>query len=174
MGFILRVIGCYTVYVKRRAFYPGSFDPITNGHLDVVKRASSMFDELVVAVIQNPSKEAFFSLEDRIEMVSASVSSCSNVTVEGFQGLLVDFAIKSDIFTVLRGLRAVSDFEYELQMSLTNRAIEDKLETVFLMTDAKYSFISSSLIRQLSEYGGSFEQFVPSYVEQKLKEKFQQ
>ena len=174
MGFILALIRCYTGCVKRRAFYPGSFDPITNGHLDIVKRASFMFDELVVAVIQNPSKKAFFSLEVRLEMVRASVKMCHNVSVEGFQGLLVDFATKKGLFTVLRGLRAVSDFEYELQMSLTNRAIEDKLETVFLMTDAKYSFISSSLIRQLSEYGGSFEQFVPRYVEKKLKEKFQQ
>ena len=168
----MRCIRCYTIYVKRKAFYPGSFDPVTNGHLDVIMRAASMFDELVVAVIQNPSKTVFFNLEDRIEMVRASVSACNNVVVEGFQGLLVDFAVKKDIFTVVRGLRAVSDFEYELQMSLTNRAIEDRLETVFLMTDAKYSFISSSLIRQLSEHGGSFEQFVPPFVEQNLKEKF--
>lgn len=158
--------------MANQAIYPGSFDPVTQGHMDVIKRAAKLFDRLTVAVIQNPAKAATFSAAERVALLQEALKAFDNVVVESFTGLLVDYARRKNIFNMVRGLRAVSDFEYEMQLSLTNRAIENQLETIFLMTDAKHSFVSSSLIKQLAQYGGEYDQFVPETVAQKLREKF--
>ena len=158
--------------MANQAIYPGSFDPVTHGHMDVIKRAAKLFDRLTVAVIQNPAKAASFSADERVALLQEALEDFNNVVVESFTGLLVDYARRKQVFNMVRGLRAVSDFEYEMQLSLTNRAIEPQLETIFLMTDAKHSFVSSSLIKQLAEYGGEYDQFVPKAVGSALKEKF--
>ena len=148
-----------------------SFDPITNGHLDIIKRALTMFDKVHVSVIENVDKTPLFTIEERIEQIRHSIDS-DKIVVEGFQGLLVDYARKKGIFKLIRGLRAVSDFEYEFQMSLTNRAQESQIDTIFLMTDQKYSYLSSSIVRQLAKYNGDISLHVSPYVQKKLKEKY--
>lgn len=158
--------------MAKYAIYPGSFDPVTKGHLDVIKRAAGLFDRLTVAVIQNPAKAATFTASERVQLLQETLQDFENVEIESFTGLLVDYARSKNVFNMVRGLRAVSDFEYEMQLSLTNRAIEARLETIFLMTDAKHSFMSSSLIKQLAQYGGEYDQFVPNFVARKLREKF--
>lgn len=158
--------------MAKYAIYPGSFDPVTKGHLDVIKRAAGLFDRLTVAVIQNPAKAATFTASERVQLLQETLQDFENVEIESFTGLLVDYARSKNVFNMVRGLRAVSDFEYEMQLSLTNRAIEARLETIFLMTDAKHSFVSSSLIKQLAQYGGEYDQFVPNFVARKLREKF--
>ncbi|MSR88855.1 MAG: pantetheine-phosphate adenylyltransferase [Candidatus Margulisbacteria bacterium] len=155
----------------KKAIYPGSFDPITNGHIDVLRRASRVFDEVHIAVIQNPEKNSFFTIEERIEHLQELFRSEPEIQIEGFKGLLVDYAKKKDIYTIIRGLRAVSDFDFEFQMALTNRNLESKIDTVFLMTDEKYSYLSSSLVRQLAKLNGPIGQFVPDLIEQALREK---
>jgi pantetheine-phosphate adenylyltransferase len=154
-----------------QGIYAGSFDPFTNGHLDIVTRSLNMFDTVTVGVIQNIEKQSLFSLQERIDMVRQSITS-DKVEVEGFQGLLVDYARQKNVFNIIRGLRAVSDFDYEFQMSLTNRAQEPKVDTIFLMTDQKYSYLSSSIVRQLAKLNGNIEGMVSPYVAQKLKETF--
>ena len=136
------------------AIYAGSFDPITNGHMDIIQRALNIFDEVYVSVIDNVDKRPLFSIDERMDMISNSVQS-DRVVVEGFKGLLVDYARKKNIFKLIRGLRAVSDFDYEFQMSLTNRAQEPKIDTVFLMTDQSFSYLSSSIVRQLAKMNGN-------------------
>ena len=153
------------------AIYAGSFDPITNGHLDIINRALRIFDSVTVSVIDNIEKDALFSIDERIELIKKSIFF-EHVKVEGFQGLLVDFARKKNIFNLIRGLRAVSDFEYEFQMSLINRAQEPRIETTFLMTDQKYSYLSSSIVRQLARLNGNISDYVSDSVSTKLKEKF--
>ncbi len=155
----------------KKAIYPGSFDPITNGHIDVLRRASRVFDEVHIAVIQNPEKNSFFTIEERIEHLKNLFRDEPEIQIEGFKGLLVDYAKKKDIYTIIRGLRAVSDFDFEFQMALTNRNLESKIDTVFLMTDEKYSYLSSSLVRQLAKLHGPIAQFVPDLIEQALREK---
>lgn len=155
----------------KKAIYPGSFDPITNGHIDVLRRASRVFDEVHIAVIQNPEKNSFFTIEERIEHLQKLFQTEPKIQIEGFKGLLVDYAKKKDIYTIIRGLRAVSDFDFEFQMALTNRNLESKIDTVFLMTDEKYSYLSSSLVRQLAKLNGPIGQFVPDLIEQALREK---
>lgn len=155
----------------KKAIYPGSFDPITNGHIDVLRRASRVFDEVQIAVIQNPEKNSFFTIEERIEHLQNLFRDEPKIQIEGFKGLLVDYAKKKDIYTIIRGLRAVSDFDFEFQMALTNRNLESKIDTVFLMTDEKYSYLSSSLVRQLAKLNGPIAQFVPDLIEQSLREK---
>ena len=155
----------------KKAIYPGSFDPITNGHIDVLRRASRVFDEVHIAVIQNPEKNSFFTIEERIENLQKLFQTEPKIQIEGFKGLLVDYAKKKDIYTIIRGLRAVSDFDFEFQMALTNRNLESKIDTVFLMTDEKYSYLSSSLVRQLAKLNGPIGQFVPDLIEQALREK---
>ena len=152
------------------AIYPGSFDPITNGHIDIIKRALKIFDKIHVGVIQNFNKQPLFTLDERVDMIQQSISS-NKVSIEGFNGLLVDYARQKNVFKIVRGLRAVSDFDYEFQMSLTNRELEKKLDTIFLMTDQKYSYLSSNIVRQLAKMNHDASSFVSPYVEAKLLEK---
>ncbi len=153
------------------AIYPGSFDPLTNGHLDLIQRGSEIFDELIVAVLRNPEKAPLFSVEERCEMLRAMVSRWSNVRVDVFDGLLVEYAKRTGARAVLRGIRAISDYEYELQMALMNRKLDPRLETVFMMPAEAYSYISSRLVKEIAHLGGSVHTMVPELVEQKLKAK---
>jgi len=156
----------------KKAVYPGMFDPVTNGHLDVIKRGSIIFDKLVVSVGCNPLKEALFSVEDRMEMILNHVRDLKNVEVDCFSGMLVDYLKKQNTNIILRGIRTVSDFEYEFQRALTNRVLNREVETVFVMTSEQYSFLNSTLIKEAVSLGGSVSQFVPPDVERRLKEKF--
>ncbi len=158
--------------MKITAIYPGTFDPITNGHLDIIERAAEIFSEVIVAVAQNSAKEPLFTDEERLEMIRSSVRHLKNVQVDCFEGLLVAYAKKKKASVVVRGLRAVSDFEYEFQMALTNRKLAGKLTTVFLMPHEKYTYLSSSLVREIAQHGGNVSDFVPEVVLKKLKKKF--
>ena len=155
--------------MKRRAIYPGSFDPITNGHLDVVERAARLFDEVIVAVAMNVGKEPLFSAKERREMILPAVKHLPNVTVDSFDTLLVDYASQKKAAAVVRGLRAVSDFEFEFQMALMNRSLAPKVETVFLMPKDSYAFLSSRMIKEIVRLGGSAKGFVPPFVETALQ-----
>lgn len=155
-----------------KAVYPGSFDPITYGHIDIAKRASKLFDELYVVVMENKRKQYTFTVEERIDMVKECLKDTPNIKVESFSGLLVEYTEKNGINVVIRGLRAVTDFEYELQMALANKEICNGVETVFLMTDKSYSFLSSSLVKEVASFGGQISQWVPKNVEDKLLEKY--
>jgi len=155
---------------SRLAIYPGSFDPVTNGHLDLIERASKLFGRLAVSVLRNAGKEApMFSLSERVEMLREVTQPFANVEVDTFDGLLVDHARKLDARVILRGIRAVSDYEYELQMALMNRKLEPQLETVFMLPAVEYSFLSSHLVRELAMLGGSLTGLVPPAVEQRLR-----
>ena len=156
---------------KGIAIYPGSFDPPTNGHLDLIQRGSKIFEELVVAVLRNPEKTPMFSLAERLEMLRQLTAELRNVRIDNFDGLMVEYAKSIEATCVLRGIRAVSDYEYELQMALLNRKIEPTLETVFMMPADKYSYVSSRLVREVAQAGGPVKGLVPEIVEQKLKEK---
>lgn len=151
------------------AIYPGSFDPVTNGHIDVIERAAQLFDKVLVAVIRNPEKKAYFSLEERVEMLRKSLARDKNVEVESFDGLLVEYAKKKKANIIVRGLRAVSDFDYEFQMALTNRKMAPQIETLFFMTDYKYSYLSSNFVKQIARLGGDVSELVPAPVVKKLK-----
>ena len=154
------------------AIYPGSFDPVTNGHLDLIERGSKLFNELIVAITRNPEKDtALFNLEERKEMLSAMTREWTNVTVESFEGLLVSYVVARNANVVLRGIRAVSDYEFELQMALMNRKIDQRVETVFMLPAEKYSYLSSRIVREIAQLGGPLTGFVPALVEQKLREK---
>jgi pantetheine-phosphate adenylyltransferase len=153
------------------AIYPGSFDPLTNGHLDLIERGSKIFDELIVAILRNPEKDPLFSLGERREMMIAMTERWKNVGVDTFEGLMVDYAGKVNASAVLRGIRAISDYEYELQMALMNRKLEPGLETVFMMPAEQFSYISSRLVREIAQLGGSIKGLVPEVVEQRLREK---
>ena len=155
------------------AIYPGSFDPVTNGHLDLIERGSKLFNELIVAITRNPEKgsSALFDLEERKEMLTAMTREWSNVTVESFEGLLVTYVIARNANVVLRGIRAVSDYEFELQMALMNRKIDQRVETIFMLPAEKYSYLSSRIVREIAHLGGPLTGFVPALVEQKLREK---
>ena len=154
------------------AIYPGSFDPPTNGHLDLIERGSKIFDELIVAILRNPEKNPLFSLEERSEMLQSLTSQFRNVKVDTFGGLTVEYAAKMKASAVLRGIRAISDYEYELQMALMNRKLRPDLETVFMMPAGKYSYLSSRLVREIAHLGGSIKGLVPELVERRLKGKF--
>ena len=156
-----------------RALYPGSFDPMTLGHLDIIKRASLMFDELIVAVLNNSEKTALFSVDERVKILTEATKDMKNVRVDSFSGLTVDYCLQNNLHIMIRGLRAVTDFEYELQIAQTNRKISDnKVDTVFLTTDLQYSYLSSSTVKEIARYGGDVSHSVPDYVEAALKEKF--
>ncbi len=155
----------------RKAVYPGSFDPVTYGHLDLIERGSKLFDELIVAVGTNPRKAAIFSVEERISMIQELVKDLPNVKVEAFTGMAVEFVKSRGAEVILRGIRTVSDFEYEFQMALTNQVFAPDIETVFIMASQNYSFFSASLIKEAVTLGGDASKFVPPIVEKKLREK---
>ena len=154
------------------AIYPGSFDPLTLGHYDLVERASLMCSKLYVSISANILKTPLFSLEERVEMASEALSAFKNVTVESFDGLLADYAAQKDANYVIRGLRAVSDFEFEFQLALMNRTLNPKMETIFMMPSQKYTFLSSTLIKDVARHGGELQKFVPANIEKYLRLKF--
>lgn len=155
------------------AIYPGSFDPVTNGHVDIAQRGLKLFDKIIVAILHNPVKKCLFSVKERVEMLEVSFEDFPNIEVETFDGLLVDYAAKRNSNAILRGMRAVSDFEYEFQLALMNRRLNRDIQTVFLMTGFRWIFTSSSIIKEASMFGGDIEEMVPPVVNSKLKEKFQ-
>jgi pantetheine-phosphate adenylyltransferase len=157
---------------EKIAVYPGSFDPITNGHVNLIERALEVFDKLVVAVAHNPNKSALFSVEERLEMIRVALKNDPRVVVASFEGLLVDFVEKQGARVIIRGLRALSDFEYEFQMTLMNRKLNRKVDTIFLMTGYKWFYISSRIIKEAASLGGSVRGLVPEIVHQQLKQKF--
>jgi len=156
----------------RRAVYPGSFDPLTNGHLDVIGRAARLFDEVIVAVAVNSAKTGLFSYEERVALIEASLGGMPNVRVERFDGLLVHFVRRSGAQVVVRGLRAISDFEFEFQMALMNRKLDDTIETMFLMPKEEYTYLSSRIVKEIAKLGGAIAAFVPPAVEQALHARF--
>lgn len=158
--------------MKKRAVYPGTFDPITLGHLDIIKRGLSLFDEITVGVADSSDKKPLFTAEERIEMIKEATLGLKGVIVEPFEGLMVDFAKNKNIRIILRGLRMISDFEYEFQMALTNRILSADIETIFMMPNEKYSYISSRLIKEAVSLGADISHFVPDCILLRLKEKF--
>ena len=158
--------------MKKIAIYPGTFDPFTNGHLDLVLRSLRMFDEVIIAAAPSPKKQPLFTIEERIVMIQKSLKGVSRVRVEIFEGLLVDYVKKRKGNAIVRGLRAVSDFEYELQMALMNRRLNPKIETVFMMPNEEYSFLTATIVKEISSLGGSVNQLVPIPVEKELKKRF--
>jgi pantetheine-phosphate adenylyltransferase len=156
------------------AIYPGSFDPVTNGHLDIIERGLKLFDKVIVAILINPAKEsqALFSVEERIEMLEISLNGIPNTEVDYFNGLLVDYAAKKNAGAILRGMRAVSDFEYEFQLALMNRRLNRDIQTIFLMTGFRWIFTSSSIIKEAARFGGDVTSMVPDIVNSRLKQKF--
>lgn len=157
----------------RTAIYPGSFDPITNGHLDLVERAAKLFDRVVVAIARNESKHPLFDPEERLALVTEAVKPFKTVSVEWFDGLLVNYADKHKACAIIRGLRAVSDFEFEFQLALMNRKLNDRVETIFMMPRETYTFLSSRIIKEIARLGGDISSFVPGHVQSALKKKFQ-
>ena len=157
-----------------RAVYPGSFDPVTNGHLDLVKRSAALFDTVIVAILKNSDKVPLFTLEERVAMLKEAVKGIENVTVATFGGLLVDYALRIRASVIVRGIRAVSDYEYELQMALMNRRLSSKVETVFMMPAEAYTYLSSRMVREVSALGGAVQGLVPAGVERRLKKKLSQ
>ena len=155
------------------AIYPGSFDPITNGHLDLIQRGARLFDRLIVAVLLNDSKQPLFSVAERMEMLKESTRAIGNVEVGCFDGLLVEYAASQGAGVILRGIRAISDYEYELQMALMNRQLADGIETVFLMAGEEHSFVSSRIVKEVVRLGGDISRFVPATVEQRLRTRFE-
>ena len=156
----------------RRAIYPGSFDPVTNGHLDVIERARKLFDEIVVAVAHNDEKQPLFSLKDRLDLLRETAGKIDNVRIAEFEGLLVEFASKEEAGAVIRGLRAVSDFEFEFQMALMNRKLDAAVETIFLMPKEEYTYLSSRIVKEIARLGGDVSGFVPACVAKALRRKF--
>ena len=156
----------------KRAIYPGSFDPITYGHIDIIERSMSMFDEVVVAVLHNKQKNPLFSIDERVSMINGLTEDYDNVRVMSFEGLLVDFAKSIDANIVIRGLRAVTDFEYELQIAQTNRISYPSLDTVFLVTSLNYSYLSSTIVKEIASYGGDISKFVPPGIVTMIEDKY--
>jgi pantetheine-phosphate adenylyltransferase len=157
----------------RRAIYPGSFDPVTNGHLDVIERARKLFDEVIVAVAHNDQKQPLFTLTERLELLRETIGQYDNVKVAPLDGLLVDFAIKKNAAAVVRGLRAISDFEFEFQMALMNRKLEANVETIFLMPKEEYTYLSSRIVKEIARLGGDINQFVPACVARAFERKLE-
>ena len=157
-----------------RAIYPGSFDPVTLGHLDIIRRASKTVSELIVGVLNNGGKTPLFTIEERVEMLKEVTKDLPNVKVMSFSGLLVDFAKHTDSNLVVRGLRAISDFDYELQMAQTNRIMSPDLDTLFLTTSLEYAYLSSTTVKEVAAFGGDISAFVPPYVEEKIRERMKE
>ncbi|MFW6280252.1 MAG: pantetheine-phosphate adenylyltransferase [Halanaerobium sp.] len=155
----------------KKAVYPGSFDPVTNGHLDIVKRAAKIFDEVIIAVFYNPNKDPVFTMDERVEMLKTATKSLGNVSVDSFSGLTTKYVHQVGGGAIVRGLRAVSDFEGEFQMASMNKYLDSDIETVFLMTDTKYAFLSSSVIKEAAYFDGDIKELVPEFVHKRLKEK---
>jgi pantetheine-phosphate adenylyltransferase len=155
-----------------KAVYPGSFDPVTNGHLDLIQRSAALFDQVIVAILKNAEKTALFSVNERKEMLEDAVRDLKNVTIVAFSGLLVDFVEQSEASVIIRGIRAVSDYEYELQMALMNRRLNNKIETVFMLPAEAYSYLSSKLVKEIAQLGGNISGLIPVDVEKKLFGKF--
>ncbi len=158
--------------MARVIVYPGTFDPVTYGHIDLIKRALRIFDKVIVAVGRNPAKAPLFTIEERVDMIQRSLNSSHNVEVETFDCLLVDFARQKGACAILRGLRAVSDFEFELQRAIMNRKLDRSIETVFLMTGFRWIYISSTIVKEAAQFGGSLDGLVPPHVEKAMKKKF--
>ncbi|MET3194341.1 pantetheine-phosphate adenylyltransferase [Bacillus sp. OAE603] len=158
--------------MKRIAVCPGSFDPITLGHLDIIKRGARVFDEVIVVVLNNSAKNSLFSLEERTTLISEATKSITNVKVDSFSGLLMDYAKSINASAILRGLRAVSDFEYEMQITAMNKKLVDEIDTFFVMTNNQYSFLSSSIVKEVAKYGGNVKDLVPECVNIALENKF--
>lgn len=157
-----------------RAIYPGSFDPVTYGHLDIIERAARISDELIVGVLQNKAKTPLFSVEERVTILCEVTKNLKNVKIVPFEGLLIDFAKQMDAKVIVRGLRAITDFEYELQMSQTNRKLNADVETLFLTTSLDYSYLSSTTVKEVASFGGDITQFVPEFVAEKVTEKIKE
>jgi pantetheine-phosphate adenylyltransferase len=157
--------------MQRIAIYPGSFDPVTNGHLDIIKRGLKLFDRVIVAIMHNPAKESLFTVEERREMLKISLKSFSNIEIDTFNGLTVNYAAEKKAHAILRGMRAVSDFEYEFQLALMNRRLNREIQTVFLMTGLRWIYTSSSIIKEAAGFGGNINGMVPPIVNERLKEK---
>lgn len=155
-----------------RAVYPGSFDPVTLGHLDIIKRASEIFDEVIVGVLNNSAKKPLFTVEERVEMLREVCADISNVKVESFDGFTVDFAKEQDAKVIVRGLRAVTDFEYEIQLAHTNRVLNPEIDTMFLTTTVEYSYLSSSIVREVASLAGDISQFVPEKIVNRIYERY--
>ncbi|SHJ95467.1 pantetheine-phosphate adenylyltransferase [Paramaledivibacter caminithermalis] len=155
----------------KNAVYPGSFDPITNGHLDVIKRSAKIFDKVIVAVLNNPNKNPMFSLEERVELIKYATADVENVEIHCFSGLLVDYVKEKKIDVIIKGLRAVSDFEYEFQMALMNKKLDEDVETLFMTTSSKYSYLSSSIVKEVFKFGGCIKGLVPEIVIEKMRSK---
>jgi len=158
--------------MPKLAIYPGSFDPVTNGHIDIIVRGLKIFDHIIVCILNNPAKKVLFTIEERIDMLNQSLNGIKGVEITSYDGLLVDFAVQRKAHAILRGMRAVSDFEYEFQMALMNRRLNRDIQTVFLMTGLRWIFTSSSIIKEAARFGGNINGMVPKIVQQKLKEKF--
>jgi len=156
----------------KTAVYPGTFDPITNGHIDIIKRALNIFDKVIIAISVDSTKNPFFTVEERIKMISEAVKDIQRIEIDSFSGLLVDYAKKTNAIAVIRGLRAVSDFEYEFQMALMNRRLNENIETVFLMPNEKFTYLNSSIVREVVSLGGDISDFVPENVKKELKKKW--
>ena len=156
----------------RTVVYPGSFDPLTNGHLDVVQRAAKLFDRVVMAVARNEGKQPFFNLEERVALVAQSVAHLPNVRADAFDGLLVDYVKRQGAQAIIRGLRAVSDFEFEFQLALMNRKLNEEIETIFMMPKDTYTFLSSRIVKEIARHGGDISTFVPAGVQAALRQKF--
>lgn len=155
-----------------KVIYPGTFDPVTNGHIDIVQRATELFEQVIVTVARNPSKTALFSVEERVQMLKESLKEFENVIVDSFDGLVVEHARNVGAVGIIRGLRAISDFEYEFQMALMNRKLAGEITTILLMPHARYTYLNSTIIRNLAQFKGNVSEFVPPIVNKKLKEKF--
>ncbi|MBI1178222.1 pantetheine-phosphate adenylyltransferase [bacterium] len=157
----------------RTVIYPGSFDPLTNGHLDIIQRAAKLFDRVIVAVASNEAKNPLFTLEERVSLGEQTVSSMQNVEVDSFDGLLIDYVNRMNGDAIIRGLRAISDFEFEFQLALMNRKLDERIETIFMMPKDTYTFLSSRIVKEIARLGGDVRQFVPECVEAALKERHQ-
>jgi pantetheine-phosphate adenylyltransferase len=178
MGFDNTLINSSYAFVlllmPMKAVYPGSFDPITNGHVDIIHRGLKIFDQIIVAVLENPKKQPLFTTKERVEMIKTVFSHHKNVEVRSFHGLLVDFAQRSQAKVIMRGLRAISDFEYEFQMALMNRKLDPEIETFFMTPSVNYSFLSSNLVKEVSFLGGCLQGLIPETIQEKLQKKIEQ